>query len=51
MGAVYGILGGGDRGELRAIGARLEHRGTESAEWSPAEGVWFGARGSAAAMA
>jgi asparagine synthase (glutamine-hydrolysing) len=48
---VYGILGGGDRGELRAIGARLEHRGAESAEWSPAEGVWFGARGSAAAMA
>jgi asparagine synthase (glutamine-hydrolysing) len=48
---VYGILGGADRGELRAIGTRLEHRGAESAEWSPAEGVWFGARGSAAAMA
>jgi asparagine synthase (glutamine-hydrolysing) len=51
VGAVYGILGAADRGELRAVGARLEHRGAESAEWSPAEGVWFGARGSAAAMA
>jgi asparagine synthase (glutamine-hydrolysing) len=51
VGAVYGILGGADRGELRAIGARLEHRGAESAEWSPAQGVWFGVRGSAAAVA
>ena len=51
MGAVYGILGAADRGELRAIGARLEHRGAESAEWSPAEGVWLGVRGSAAAVA
>ena len=51
MGAVYGILGGADRAELRAIGSRLEHRGAESAEWSPAEGVWLGVRGSAAAIA
>ena len=51
MGAVYGILGGSDRGELSAVGARLEHRGGESAEWSPAEGVWLGVRGSAAAVA
>ena len=50
MEAVYGILGGADRGELRAIGARLEHRGAESAEWSPAEGVWFGVRGSVAVV-
>ena len=50
MGAVYGILGGADRGELRAIGARLEHRGAESAEWSPAEGVWLGVRGSVAVV-
>ena len=50
MGAVYGILGGADRAELRAIGSRLEHRGAESAEWSPAEGVWLGVRGSAAAV-
>jgi asparagine synthase (glutamine-hydrolysing) len=51
VGAVYGILGGADRGALRAIGARLEHRGAESAEWSPADGVWFGVRGSAATVA
>ena len=50
MEAVYGILGGADRAELRAIGARLEHRGPESAEWSPAEGVWFGVRGSVAVV-
>ena len=51
MGAVYGILGGADRDELRSIGARLEHRGPEAAEWSPAEGVWLGVRGSAGAVA
>ena len=51
MGAVYGILGEGDPGELGAIGARLAHRGPESAEWSPAEGVWFGVRGTASAVA
>ena len=50
MDAVYGILGGADRSELRAIGARLEHRGLVSADWSPVEGVWFGIRGSAAAV-
>ena len=50
MGALYGILGGADRGELSAIGARLEHRGARSAEWSPADGVWLGIRGAAAAV-
>ena len=50
MGAVYGILGGGERHEIRAIGARLGHRGPESAEWSPVAGVWLGVRGSAAAV-
>jgi asparagine synthase (glutamine-hydrolysing) len=51
VGAVYGIVGGASRDELRAIGARLEHRGAESAEWSPADGVWLGLRGSASAVA
>ncbi len=51
MGAVYGILGAADRVELGAIGARLAHRGAESAEWSPAEGVWFGVRGPATVVA
>ena len=50
MGAVYGILGGGERHEIRAIGARLGHRGPESAEWSPVDGVWLGVRGSATAV-
>lgn len=51
MGAVYGIVGGADRAELSALSARLAHRGAEAAEWSPASGVWFGVRGSAAAVA
>jgi asparagine synthase (glutamine-hydrolysing) len=51
VGAVYGIVGGASRDELRAIGARLEHRGAESAEWSAADGVWLGVRGSASAVA
>ena len=50
MGAVYGILGGVDGGELPAMSARLEHRGPESADWTPASGLWFGVRGSSAAV-
>ncbi|HEY7614643.1 MAG TPA: asparagine synthase-related protein [Gemmatimonadales bacterium] len=50
MDAVYGIVGGAERSELRAIGARLQHRGAVSAEWTPADGVWFGMRGSASAL-
>ena len=50
MGAVYGILGGAAPGELQAMSARLEHRGVESAEWSPASGLWLGVRGSRAAV-
>ena len=34
MGAVYGILGDADAGELRAIGDRLVHRGGRFSEWS-----------------
>ena len=50
MGAVYGILGGADGGELPAMSARLEHRGPESADWSPASGLRLGVRGSSAAV-
>jgi asparagine synthase (glutamine-hydrolysing) len=50
LGAVYGILGGAGSGELQAMSARLGHRGAESAEWSPASGVWLGIRGSRAAV-
>ena len=49
MGAVYGIFGGAEASELEAMGTRLAHRGDESAEWSPAAGLWLGVRGSAAA--
>ena len=38
MGAVYGILGGAEPGEMEAMSARLAHRGAESAEWSPVSG-------------
>jgi asparagine synthase (glutamine-hydrolysing) len=34
MGAVYGILGDADAGEIRAIGDRLAHRGERLSEWS-----------------
>ena len=45
MGAVYGILGEASRDELEAMGARLAHRGTAGAHWSPAPGVHLGMRG------
>jgi hypothetical protein len=32
------------------MSARLGHRGAESAEWSPASGLWLGMRGSRAAV-
>jgi asparagine synthase (glutamine-hydrolysing) len=50
LGALYGILGGAGSGELAAMGERLEHRGAESAEWSPASDLWLGVRGTAAAV-
>ena len=51
MGAVYGILGGAEPGEMQAMSARLAHRGAESAEWSPVSGVSLGVRGSGPAVA
>ena len=42
MGAIYGVIGDASRSELEAMGARLAHRGTFGAQWSPAPGVWFG---------
>ena len=50
MGAVFGILGGSQPGEMQALGARLSHRGAESAEGSPASGLALGVRGSGAAV-
>ena len=46
MGAVYGIVGGAEQAELRAMSGRLTHRGGDSAEWSPASGLSLGTRGS-----
>ncbi len=46
MGAVYGIVGGAEPAELRAMSGRLAHRGGDSAEWSPASGLSLGTRGS-----
>jgi asparagine synthase (glutamine-hydrolysing) len=34
MGALYGILGDADAGEVRSIGERLVHRGARVSEWS-----------------
>jgi asparagine synthase (glutamine-hydrolysing) len=45
LGALYGILGGAEPDELRAMSQRLAHRGSMSAEWSPASGLWLGVRG------
>ena len=42
MAAIYGVVGDADRAELDAMAARLEHRGTYAARWSPAPGVWLG---------
>src|SRR5256885_14141731 len=50
MSAVYGILGDADAAELKAVGDRLAHRGSARAEWSPAPGVHFGLRASAAVL-
>lgn len=50
MGAVYGILGPAEAGELRRMGERLGHRGTASAEWSPGAGLSLGVRGAPGAV-
>jgi asparagine synthase (glutamine-hydrolysing) len=42
MAAIYGVIGDAGRTELQAIAARLAHRGTFGAHWSPAPGVWLG---------
>ena len=34
MGAIYGILGDADSGEVRAMGDRLAHRGERVSEWT-----------------
>ena len=50
MGAVYGAVGPAGVDEMRAMSARLAHRGPEGAAWSPGPGVHLGVRGSAAAV-
>jgi asparagine synthase (glutamine-hydrolysing) len=42
MVAIYGLIGDASRGELEAMGSRLTHRGTLTAHWTPASGVWLG---------
>lgn len=44
MGALYGILGDADSGELSAIGERLAHRGDQVAEWSTGRVLRLGMR-------
>jgi asparagine synthase (glutamine-hydrolysing) len=44
MSAIYGIVGGGERAELEAIGARLAHRGIVTHMSSPGAGVYLGVR-------
>jgi asparagine synthase (glutamine-hydrolysing) len=51
VGAVFGILGGADAGELQAMSSRLAHRGNASADWSPAPSLRLGIRGSPAQVA
>jgi asparagine synthase (glutamine-hydrolysing) len=46
MGAVYGMLGEGGLGEVRAMGERLSHRGPHAQAWSIAPRVHLGVRGS-----
>ena len=42
MGAIFGILGPADEGELAAMGERLAHRGTGAGVIRPAPEVWLG---------
>src|SRR5262245_28717769 len=42
MAAIYGVIGDASRMELDAMAARLAHRGSLGAHWSPAPGVWLG---------
>jgi asparagine synthase (glutamine-hydrolysing) len=45
MGAVYGVLGEGGLGEVRAMGERLSHRGSHAQAWSLSPTVHLGVRG------
>jgi asparagine synthase (glutamine-hydrolysing) len=44
LGAIFGIVGEGCLDEVRAMGARMPHRGAHLEVWSPARGVYFGER-------
>ncbi|MGB7948036.1 MAG: asparagine synthase-related protein [Candidatus Binatia bacterium] len=44
MSAIYGIVGNADTSLLRAMGARLAHRGSVVQEWQPDTNVFFGSR-------
>jgi asparagine synthase (glutamine-hydrolysing) len=44
MGALYGILGDADPGEICAIGERLAHRGERVSEWSVGPSLRLGMR-------
>jgi asparagine synthase (glutamine-hydrolysing) len=44
MGALYGILGDADVGEVRALGERLVHRGEQVSEWSFGSSLRLGMR-------
>ncbi|MEA2722306.1 MAG: hypothetical protein QOH59_77 [Gemmatimonadales bacterium] len=44
MGALYGILGDADAGEVRSIGERLAHRGGVLSEWSVGPRLRLGMR-------
>ena len=44
MAAIYGIHGHTDLAQLRAMGERIRHRGTQGGEWSLSDRVHFGFR-------
>ncbi len=44
MGAIFGILGSHDPGELSLLGERLAHRGSRHVEWRPAPEISLGFR-------
>lgn len=44
MGAIAGLVGDGSLEEVRAMLARMPHRGAVVHAWSPAAGVYFGCR-------
>ena len=44
MGAIYGIFGEGEPGDMERMGVRLAHRGAGTRRWAPAHDVRFGCR-------